>query len=127
MEWQDRARWLGLPVLFTRYWLSGETIYRRRGLLFVTEDRLPLYRVLDIRVQKSLFERLLGLGSVILYAADVTDRELVLRSIKRPDDVAELIQDRVNELRRVYNVRGREMYGALSGGWSSQTENEHML
>lgn len=127
MEWQDRARWLGLPVLFTRYWLFGETIYRRRGLLFVTEDRLPLYRVLDIRVQKSLFERLLGLGSVILYAADVTDRELVLRSIKRPDDVAELIQDRVNELRRVYNVRGREMYGALSGGWSSQTENEHML
>ena len=62
VEWQDRARWMGIPILFTRYWMAGETLYRRRGPLWITEDRLPLYRVLDVRVRKSPLDRLLGLG-----------------------------------------------------------------
>ncbi|WP_273000789.1 hypothetical protein [Hydrogenibacillus schlegelii] len=51
VEWQDSARWMGIPILFTTYWIAGETLYRRRGPLWITEDRLPLYRVLDVRVR----------------------------------------------------------------------------
>lgn len=115
IEWQDRARWFGIPILFTRYWLAGETLHRRRGPLWITEDRLPLYRVLDVQVRKSPLDRLLGLGTVVLYAADVTDSTFYLKGVRNPDEVADLIQTRVNELRERYGVRGRELYGTFMG------------
>ncbi|WP_156920617.1 PH domain-containing protein [Thermicanus aegyptius] len=115
VEWQDRARWLGLPILFTRYWMVDETLHRRKGFLWIKEDRIPLYRILDIQVRKTPLDRILGLGTIVLYATDVTDSEMMLKGIKKADKVASLIQNRVNEVRQRYNIHGREMYGAFSG------------
>lgn len=105
----------GLPILFTRYWIAGAALYRRRGPLWITEDWLPLYRVLDVRVRKSPLHLLLGLGTVVVYAADVTDAELRLKGIRQPDQVAGMILMWASELRTAYGVRGWELYGTFTG------------
>lgn len=113
--WSDVARWAGLPVLFERYRLAGDTLYVSRGLLSVTEDRLLLCRVLDVRVRRSLLDRLLGLGTVVVYGADATDPVLELKGVWRPREVADLIQERAEEARAKAGIRGREVYGAFAG------------
>lgn len=113
--WSDKARWAGLPVLFTRYSMTDETIYVYRGLLFTTEDRLLLYRVLDIRVGRTLFNRILGTGTVVLYAADATEPALVMKGIKNPHEVADLVQRLAEDARARVGIRGTETFGAFAG------------
>lgn len=113
--WSDRARWAGLPVLFERYTLDGEALRVSRGLVAVTEDRLLLYRVLDVRVRRGLLDRLLGLGCVTVYGADATDPVLELKGVRRPREVADLIQNLAEEARARAGVRGREVWGAFAG------------
>lgn len=117
--WTDVARWAGLPVLFERYRLAGDVLFVRRGLLTVREDRLFLYRVLDVQVRRGILDRLMGLGTVAVYSADATDPVLELKGVRRPYEVADLIQSRAEEARARAGIRGREVYGAFAG----ETEN----
>lgn len=117
--WTDVARWAGLPVLFERYRLAGDVLFVRRGLLTVKEDRLFLYRVLDVQVRRGILDRLMGLGTVAVYSADATDPVLELKGVRRPYEVADLIQSRAEEARAKAGIRGREVYGAFAG----ETEN----
>lgn len=114
-SWTDVARWAGLPVLFERYRLAGDTLYVNRGFVSTREDRLLLYRVLDVQVRRSLLDRLLGLGTVVVYGADATDPVLELKGVRRPHEVADLIQSRAEESRARAGIRGREVYGAFAG------------
>ena len=119
--WKDRARVMGLPILFTRYWINKDMLHRRKGFFWINDDRLPLYRVLDVRVKRSPLDRILGLGTVVLYAADVTDVVFFLKGVRNPNELADLILERANELRTSYGIHGREMYGAFMGEFSQQS------
>ncbi|WP_165847795.1 PH domain-containing protein [Ammonifex thiophilus] len=112
--WRDRARWFGLPVLFEWYELHGDRLAVRRGLLVVREDWVLLYRVLDVRVRRSLLDMLLGTGTVEVYAADATDPRLLLRGVRRPREVAAMIQEAAEAARAELGVRGRELFGAAA-------------
>ncbi|MBT9252176.1 MAG: PH domain-containing protein [Brockia lithotrophica] len=111
--WQDRARLFGVPVLFTSYRISGETLFRKRGIFFVTEDRLPLYRVLDVQVKKTPLDLIFRTGTVVLYAADVSDPSMELKGIRNPNEVADLIMKLAESLRDKHGIRGKELVGAL--------------
>ena len=54
--WHDRKRILGMPISFTRYALSEDRLFLRRGLLNVRHDEIVLYRVRDLRVSVSLWQ-----------------------------------------------------------------------
>ena len=62
--WQDRKRFLGMPLSFTRYMLSEDRLFLSKGLLNVRDDEILLYRVRDISTSRSLFQRLFGVGTV---------------------------------------------------------------
>ena len=61
--WHDRKRILGMPISFTRYALSEDRLFLKRGFLNVRHDEIVLYRVRDLRVSVSLWQRIFGVGT----------------------------------------------------------------
>ena len=105
--WQDRKRtFLGLPLSFTRYMLTEDRLFVEKGFLNSVLDEENLYRIRDVRVTRSLGQRLFGLGTVTVYA---TNGETVLASIKNPIEVKEEIVRLVEEARKKNNIRASEM------------------
>ena len=85
--WHDRKRILGMPISFTRYALSEDRLFLRRGFLNVRHDEIVLYRVRDLRVSVSLWQRIFGVGSVTVVSTDKSIPELTLKNIRQPNEV----------------------------------------
>ena len=96
--------WLGrrpiLEVLGHRYRVTTQRLFIERGILSQTVDQTELVRVDDVRMYKSVTDRLFGLGSVAVISTDATDREVVIVGITEPDKVAEAIRTRMRTMRR---------------------------
>lgn len=110
--WTDKKRTLfGLPLSFTRYYLTDTRLITRVGFLTVTEDELDIYRITDKKMKLSLFQRIFGCGSIILYSKDVDTPEKEIHAIKNPRQVSDLITACINEQRDRFGIRGRDMVG----------------
>lgn len=110
--WKDRKRHLGLPLSFTRYALSEDRLFLSVGFLSIKDEEILLYRVRDISVSRSLFQRLFGVGTLTITSSDKTTPTLVLKNIKNPLDVKEQIHTQVEEMKRMRRVRVGEIMGA---------------
>ena len=109
--WKDRKRYFGLPLSFTRYALSDDRLFISVGFLNIRDDEVLLYRVRDIDTERSLFQRLFGVGTVIVMSSDKTMPNLVLKNIKDPVFVKELIHKQVEEMKIQRRVRVGEIMG----------------
>ena len=107
--WKDRKRHLGLPLSFTRYSLSDDRLFVSEGFLNIKDDEVLLYRVRDIDTQRSLWQRLFGVGTVTVMSSDKTMPTLVLKNIKDPLMVKELIHNQVEEMKIQRRVRFGEI------------------
>ena len=108
--WQDRKRtFLGLPLSFTRYMLSEDRLFVEKGFLNSVLDEENLYRVRDIRVTRSLWQKLFRLGTVTVYSTDASNGETELKSIKNPIEVKEEIVRLVEAARKKHGIRASEM------------------
>ena len=107
--WKDRKRHLGLPLSFTRYSLSDDRLFVSEGFLNIKDDEVLLYRVRDIDTQRSLWQRLFGVGTVTVMSSDKTMPTLVLKNIKDPLFVKELIHKQVEEMKLKRRVRYGEI------------------
>ncbi len=107
--WKDRKRFLGMPLSFTRYALSEDRLFLSVGLLSVNDDEILLYRVRDITVKRTLWQRLFGVGSVTVMSSDKSLPTLVLKNIKKPLHVKELIHDNVEEMKLRRRMRVGEI------------------
>ena len=107
--WKDRKRHLGLPLSFTRYQLSEDRLFVSEGFLNIKDDEVLLYRVRDIDTQRSLWQRIFGVGTVTVMSSDKTMPTLVLKNIKDPLFVKELIHKQVEEMKIQRRVRFGEI------------------
>lgn len=92
-EYVERKRWLffGLPFTFTKYTVNGRVITINAGLLNTTENDCYLYKVQDVELKTSLWERIFGLGTVACYTGDNTHPQLFLEHIKHAKEVKDYI------------------------------------
>ena len=61
--WKDKKRpILGLPLSFTRYFLTDEKLIINTGFLSKKEDEIRLYRMTDFSVTQKFFQRLFKVG-----------------------------------------------------------------
>ena len=115
--WHDRKRILGMPISFTRYALSEDRLFLRRGFLNVRHDEIVLYRVRDLRVSVSLWQRIFGVGSVTVVSTDKSIPELTLKNIRQPNEVKELIRT----MSLIYPDLRSKVFGAIQraplDGW----------
>ena len=108
--WQDRKRtFLGLPLSFTKYALTEDRLFMEKGFFTSTLDEENLYRVRDVRVTRTLGQKLFGLGTVTVYSTSASNGETVLKSIKHPIEVKEEIVRLVEAARKKHNIRASEM------------------
>ncbi len=107
--WKDRKRYFGMPLSFTRYSLSEDRLFISEGFLNIKDDEVLLYRVRDIDTRRSLWQRLFGVGTVIVVSSDKTMPNLVLKNIKNPVFVKELIHKQVEEMKIKRRVRFGEI------------------
>ena len=110
--WKDRRRRLGMPLSFQRYRLGEDRLFYEKGFLSTTVDDILLYRVRDISVKISFWQRLTGVGTVTVNSSDQTMPVLVMRDIKRPREVKEMLHQQVEKAKIAYRVRYNEMMGA---------------
>ena len=103
--WKDRKRYFGLPLSFTRYRLSEDRLFLSEGFLNIKDDEILLYRVRDIDSSRSLGQRIFGVGTVMVLSSDKTMPTLVLKNVKDPGFVKELIHQQVEETKLKRRVR----------------------
>ena len=107
--WKDRKRILGMPISFTRYSMSEDRLFTSVGFLNLKDDEVLLYRVRDIDTSRSLWQRLFGVGTVTVDSSDKTMPNLVLKNVKDPVFVKELIHNQVEEMKLRRRVRVGEI------------------
>ena len=103
--WKDRKRWLGMPITFTRYALSEDRLFVSEGCLNNQDDEILLYRIRDIDTQRNLWQRIFGVGTVTVVSSDKTMPTLVLKNVKDPVFVKELLHKQVEEMKIKRRVR----------------------
>ena len=92
--WSDKKRiWCGLPWTFTRYSVSPDRLYIKRGLITIHEDEVRLYRIRDICLRQGFFQRLFGLGTINISSSDSSMGNFQLKNIKKSHDVKEMLSD----------------------------------
>lgn len=114
--WKDRKRFWGMPLSFTRYALSEDRLFLSEGFLNIKDDEILLYRVRDIDSSRNLWQRICGVGTVTVMSSDKSMPILVLKNVKDPIAVKELIHRQVEEMKIRRRVRvGEIMTNDLDG------------
>lgn len=100
----ERKRWLffGLPFTFTKYTITPSLVTIDQGLFNTVEDDCYMYKVQDVKLNTSLFEKIFKLGTIICYTGDVTNPELRLVHIKHAKEIKSYLlkQSEVARLKR---------------------------
>ena len=107
--WNDRKRYLGMPLSFTRYGLSEDRLFLSTGFLSIKDEELLLYRIRDISVKRTLGQRLFGVGTVVINSSDKSSPVLELKNDKNPLSVKEMLHHQVEEMKDRRRVRYSEI------------------
>lgn len=97
---RKRLLFFGLPWTFTKYTITPNLLTVNQGLLNTTEDDCYMYKIQDVRLNRSLFERIFGLSTLICYTGDVTSPELKLIHIRNASDIKAYILVAAEEARK---------------------------
>lgn len=124
--WKDRKRFLGLPLSFTRYCLSEDRLFISEGFLNIKDDEVLLYRVRDIDTERTLGQRIFGVGTVTVYSSDKTMPNLVLKNVKDPIMVKELIHNQVEEAKTKRRMRFGEIMTDANGDGEPDDMDDEM-
>ena len=103
---------LGMPLNFTRYILTEKKLVMRKGFFNIREDKVELYRIMDMSMNLPITQRLFKCGTVHLVSKDVSIPEIDLRQIRNPYDVYNLVETNIEAQKKKYGVLGRDIVGA---------------
>ena len=112
-KWMDRKRIIfGLPWSFTRYRLTDDKLIISTGLLSTKEEEIRLYRIMDVTLNRTLGDKLWGLGTIHLCSSDKTTPEIDIKRIRQSSEVKEMLSDMIEVARKKNRVTSREFMAA---------------
>ena len=127
----ERKRWLffGLPFTFTVYTLLNKKLVLKEGFVNTSENEILLYRIVDMTLNRSLFQRIFGLGSIVLEAQDKTHPTLVIKNIKHALNFRDLLANAVENDKLRLRMRQGELIDSQADSFDdfacSCGEHEH--
>lgn len=108
--WCDKKRTLfGLPLSFTKYFLTENKFITRKGFLSIEEDELDLYKVTDKKLVLPLGQRMFKCGTIVIHVKDVDTPIKEIKSVKTPRKVLDMLDKQIDINRDKYRIRGRDM------------------
>lgn len=113
--WHDRKRYFGMPISFTRFYIIEKQdtwvkVFTDIGLLSTKQEEVHAYRIFDISIRQSLFDKIFGVGTVILRCKDISSPDLYLLKIKNPYMVRNLVAEIVERERAEKGFRIGEFH-----------------
>ena len=122
--WSDRKRPIfGLPLSFTKYTLTEERLIINTGFLNLKEDECRLYRVLDIVLNRSLFQRMFGVGTISVQSSDKSLKNFEIKNVKKPKEFKELFSEQVEAVREKKRVVSREFMSDSDDDFDGDDDN----
>ena len=110
--WKARKRnFLGLPWTFTVYGFSEDRLYVKAGILNTREDEIRLDRITDIGLTRTLWQRIMGMGTIQIYSSDQSIGDFSLINLKKSDEVKEQLSQLIEKERTNKKVSSREFLG----------------
>lgn len=116
---KKRSLFFALPLCFTTYTINDDKLSIKRGFLTIIEDEAYMYKIQDVRLRKTLVERIFGLSTVICYTGDTTHPELKLEHIKNGEAIKNYLMDASEEARR----KRRTLHTMDIGGEMSEIDD----
>ena len=97
---RKRTKLLGLPWCFVTYRIGPDKINIRSGFISTVEDDAFVYKVQDVRLTRSLLERIFHLGTITCFTGDKTHPELTLMRIRKSSEIKDYLIEASEEARR---------------------------
>jgi len=76
----------------TRYEVSPDRIEWSRGILDRRVDNIDMFRVIDLKMRRSVFDVIFGIGTVGLITTDKTDPEFEFEKVHRSRELYDIIK-----------------------------------
>ena len=101
VEFVEKKRWLflGLPFTFTKYVIKEDMITVDTGVFTKVENDCYMYKVQDVEHTASIWERMVGLGTIVCYTGDTTHPKLLIEHIRNSKAIKEFILKESEEAR----------------------------
>lgn len=108
---RQRKRWgfFGIPWTFTKYILTKKKIVIQKGFFTSVENEILLYRVTDMTLTRTFWQKIFGLGTLIVYAHDKTNPTLEIKNIKHVREFKDTLSDAVEKDRIRMKMRQSEI------------------
>ena len=103
------ATLIWLKTASTSYHFAKGRLTWRTGVLSRSTESLELYRIADVTMRQPLFQRLFGVGRIVLSTADANHREVVMEGVPSPDRFRDWLTDAVQQTRRERGMREIQM------------------
>ncbi len=110
---RKRLLFLGLPFTFTTYTLTDKMLIIKTGFLNTTEDEVKLYRIVDMTVRRSLWQRMVGLGSLEVNSKDQSSGNFEIKNIKHVKEFRAYLTEYLEKDRSSRGMRGAEMIDSI--------------
>ena len=112
--WKDRKRPIfGLPLSFTTYKLTEEKLIINTGVFSIKEEEIQLYRIMDVTLKRSLWQRIFGVGTIHCCSGDKTTPEFDIKDVKIPSEIKEMLSKNIEIQRDKKRIAGREFFGDM--------------
>lgn len=87
------------------YILTNERLLiEKRGVVSSKKEEIELYKINDIEVRQGVAEKLQKIGDIEIVSSDESTPTLVLRKIKDPFDIKEVIRRAVQDRKRIVGM-----------------------
>lgn len=106
----EKVLWEGRPFLSmnTSYVITDERVRIIEGMLAKDRQDVELIRIQDLDQTQTVSERLLNIGDIHIHSRDRSNPEIVLRNVKDPISVHEILRRAVLEARKRHKLTYRE-------------------
>lgn len=102
--------WEGRPFLSIslHYTITDERIRITSGVLGKARENIELVRIQDIDYKQTMSERMINIGDISVLSHDRSDPRVVLKNVKDPEAVYEILRRAVLHARKKHGFTYRE-------------------
>ncbi|HMJ92299.1 MAG TPA: PH domain-containing protein [Candidatus Acidoferrum sp.] len=103
------AAWRWFVLRSRHYELTTQRVRVRQGIMSKCTDELELYRVKDVTVFEPFWQRLFGLGNIIVTTHDASTPNLTMEALPGASQTREALRNAIEDCRDRKRVRIAEL------------------